>query len=403
MYNTYKEIVSLLNLMNTNDRRGRIEAKDIFEKNGSFKKGGEDLLIKKATGYISFVRGENPYTFPYRIYPNEFAKNHTFSTIKKGFVYPSYQMNLKRIKNQDKKRILSLYLNKIGNCNKCGVCQYCCYRYIIYNLRNKNFSITTKTGVEKNMPTFENMESFGYTLLQIPLESLIISYPIEELKEIINALPNEKYLDQLAEEFKEENIVEEENIIEEELGEENIIEEENLTTSGIVGDKEGSNPTTSGIVGNVVGIVDPHILTGKKGIERMMNFKDEKSPPEKGAFEYKNSTLEKYGRIFSREKIGQYSIKIKTVLDFIINQKGDFQTNFQGFMEMLDRTYLLVGTEKYGSTLAFQEYSGILKLLKNRENQYKNKPLKIEFEILTEANGFTFQALTGLELVNNKK
>jgi len=29
--------------------------------------------------------------------------------------------------------------------------------------------------------------------------------------------------------------------------------------------------------------------------------------------------------------------------------------------------------------------------------------LKIEFEILTEANGFTFQALTGIELVNNKK
>ena len=87
----------------------------------------------------------------------------------------------------------------------------------------------------------------------------------------------------------------------------------------------------------------------------------------------------------------------------IINQKGDFQTNFQGFMEMLNRAYLLVGTEKYGSTLAFQEYSGILKLLKNRENQYKNKPLKIEFEILTEANGFTFQALTGIELVNNKQ
>ena len=305
MYNTYKEIVWLLNLMNTNDRRGRIEAKDIFEKNGSFKKGGEDLLIKKATGYISFVRGENPYTFPYRIYPNEFAKNHTFSTIKKGFVYPSYQMNLKRIKNQDKKRILSLYLNKIGNCNKCGVCQYCCYRYIIYNLRNKNFSITTKTGVEKNMPTFENMESFGYTLLQIPLESLIISYPIEELKEIINALPNEKYLDQLAEEFKEENIEEEE------LGEENIIEEENPTISEIVGDKEG--------VKVPFGIVDPHILTGKKGIERMMNFKDEKNPPYKGEYEYKQSTLQKYGRIFSQEKIGLYSSKIKCILDNIFN------------------------------------------------------------------------------------
>ena len=70
MYNNYKEIVWLLNIMNTNDKRGRVEVKDIFDKNGNFKKNGEELLIRKSTGYISFVRGENPYTFPYRIYPN---------------------------------------------------------------------------------------------------------------------------------------------------------------------------------------------------------------------------------------------------------------------------------------------------------------------------------------------
>jgi hypothetical protein len=57
MYNSYKEIVWLLNIMNTNDRRGKIEIKDIFDKNGNFKKNGEELIIRKATGYISFVRG----------------------------------------------------------------------------------------------------------------------------------------------------------------------------------------------------------------------------------------------------------------------------------------------------------------------------------------------------------
>jgi hypothetical protein len=64
MYNSYKEIIWLLNLMNINDRRGRIDVKDIFEKNGQFKPEGEELLIQKVTGYVSFVRGENPYTFP---------------------------------------------------------------------------------------------------------------------------------------------------------------------------------------------------------------------------------------------------------------------------------------------------------------------------------------------------
>jgi hypothetical protein len=192
MYNSYKEIAWLLNLMNTNDRRGRIKVSDIFDNKGEIK--NEELLIRKATGYISFVRGENPYTFPYRVYPNEFAKDKTFPAIK----YPSYQMNLKKIKHEEKKRVLSLYLTKLEECGNCGKCQYCVYRYIIFNLRNKKFSITTKTGQVRAMPNFENMESFGYTLLQTPLESLIISYPIQGLKNVMDEMPREK----LSEEFE---------------------------------------------------------------------------------------------------------------------------------------------------------------------------------------------------------
>jgi hypothetical protein len=36
------------------------------------------------------------------------------------------------------------------------------------------------------------MESFGYTLLQIPLESLIISYPHEGLKSEVDKIQKEK-------------------------------------------------------------------------------------------------------------------------------------------------------------------------------------------------------------------
>jgi hypothetical protein len=43
------------------------------------------------------------------------------------------------------------------------------------------------------MPSFENMESFGYTLLQTPIESLIISYPIAGLQNILEELPVEKF------------------------------------------------------------------------------------------------------------------------------------------------------------------------------------------------------------------
>ena len=50
-----------------------------------------------------------------------------------------------------------------------------------------------------------------------------------------------------------------------------------------------------------------------------MTYVDERSPPVKGDFEYKKSTLDNYGKIFSREKIGKYSAKIKCILDKIVN------------------------------------------------------------------------------------
>ena len=420
MYNSYKEMIWLLNLMNTNDRRGRIEVRDIFKKTGEFKDGGEELLTRKSTGYISFVRGENPYTFPYRVYPNEFAKEHTFPAIK----YPLYQMNLKKIKHEDKKRVLSLYLTKIGECGNCGKCQYCAYKYIIYNLRNKKFSITTKTGVVRDMPNFENMESFGYTLLQTPLESLIISYPIQGLKSALDEIPQESLSEDFSQSFSESNSLEDENEEEADPGpvegqsnnqisvksslserkdslepEEEVVmkpkikkpliiqdsdddtdellkinktaidsniekkdsdddteelqrdlirkEREKLKTKKplIIEDSSSSNksetkdkpifdltqvPTSTNensstnknsTKGGKGPTIDPHQLTGKIGLERMMNYVDEKSPPVKGDFEYKKSTLDNYGKIFSREQIGNYSSKIKSILDNIENEE----------------------------------------------------------------------------------
>ena len=318
MYNSYKEIVWLLNLMNTNDRRARVEVKDIFDKNGNFKAKGEEMLVRKATGYISFVRGENPYTFPYRIYPSEFAKDHTFPAIE----YPSYQMNLKKIKHEDKKRVLSLYLTKLADCKTCGKCQYCAYKYIIHNLRNKQFSITTKTGIVKEMPSFENMESFGYTLLQTPLEALIISYPVPGLKQLLDEISVETMSDDFSESFSEMTPQEdtnkgvEEDVITgpvEDMGEEAETEtetEETLVDTG----------TEKTLIGGRH--LDPHLLTGRIGLERMMSFVDTRAPPVKGDFEYRKTTLDTYGRIFSQEQIGNYSAKIKTILDNIAESEG---------------------------------------------------------------------------------
>ena len=89
MYNSYKEIVWLVNLMNKNDKRSQIKIGDIFEKNGTFKKGGKQLLLQKTTGYVSFVKGNNPYIFPYRIYPIQFDKSNSSINVYKQTSYPT--------------------------------------------------------------------------------------------------------------------------------------------------------------------------------------------------------------------------------------------------------------------------------------------------------------------------
>ena len=354
MYNSYKEIIWLLNLMNINDRRGKLSITDVFDKNGKFKKNGEELLIRKATGYISFVRGENPYTFPYRVYPNEFAKKNTFPFIP----YPSYQMNLKKIKSEDKNRILSLYLNKINECRNCGNCQFCAYKYTIFSLRNKKMSTTTKKGVIREMPNFENMESFGYTLLQIPLETLIISYPIEGLKSLLENIPKTVYLNEM-----EDNIAVEEN--------ENVeITEKQLVSEEEKEDKEEEDDKKSIAI-------DPQYLTGKKGLERMMDFIDEKSPPYKGDFEYKRNTLNNYGKIFSYEEIGKYSSKIKCILDQIVIKnglKGENEVKVADGIILIYSQYIDGGL--IPMALALEEM-GFIRYGQNTKQLFKNKPSQV--------------------------
>ena len=176
MYNSYKEIVWLINLMNINDRRPPVELKQIFDKNGNFvvdKEGvevGRELLERKATGYISFVRGENPYGFPYRIYPVLFDKENTLENQE----YPDIQLNGKRIIQGVSH--LGLYSIPIGEYQVKG------YQFIMNTIRE---GVKEGKPPYREMPNFENMESFGYTMLQRPLEALNIVYPDSKLDKAI--------------------------------------------------------------------------------------------------------------------------------------------------------------------------------------------------------------------------
>ena len=70
MYNSFKEIIFLLNLLLKNDGQAELKYQDIFEdKEGNFREIGEETLGLVASRYISFMRGENPQSFPLRLYP----------------------------------------------------------------------------------------------------------------------------------------------------------------------------------------------------------------------------------------------------------------------------------------------------------------------------------------------
>jgi hypothetical protein len=324
MYNSYREIIWLLNLMNLNDRRATIEIKDVFDADGNFKKGpngeeeGKELLIRKATGYVSFVRGENPYTFPFRVYPSIFSPTSTLENIQ----YPKFQMNGKKIKPDDAIKVLksTLYLTNIGKYQSLG------YKFAIDSLRKRKISTTTKTGVVREMPNFENMEAFGYTLLQIPLETLNIVYPIEGLESAIKQIETDS--DEDEDEDEEEQKVEPKLPIYRGKQLESALEPKEEPKRIKLTRKASSEKSITSYRGgtssddNSQVYINANDLTGKKGLDRVMDFIDSKTPPEKGSFEYKKWVKDKDLRIFSRDKIGDYSSKIKSICNSIVSEDG---------------------------------------------------------------------------------
>jgi len=85
MYNSYREIIFLLKLLLINDKRATLSERDIFTPLGGFRpavagrKGGEELLGSAANAYVSFMRGENPLSFPVRLPPEGTPKLTTWA------------------------------------------------------------------------------------------------------------------------------------------------------------------------------------------------------------------------------------------------------------------------------------------------------------------------------------
>lgn len=123
MYNRSTEIVRLLNMLLLNDKRELLNKDRIFLKDGSLKKGASNILKEASRGYVSYVRGEDPSSFPIRLYPSyteEFLKynshiddNRSLSMILDKDNYPKNDIKDNEIKGSKELTFLETFGSKL--------------------------------------------------------------------------------------------------------------------------------------------------------------------------------------------------------------------------------------------------------------------------------------------------
>jgi superfamily II DNA or RNA helicase len=170
MYNSPQEIIWLLNLMCKNDNIPTLDVKEVFDGKGNLKRIEDDdgnvidigakKLAQKMSGHISFIRGENPFTFPFSLYPSEFERENSIKSLPS---YPNKMMNGKNIIQP--LEYLDCYMTDIGPRQKIV------YAKILEEL------LKSIGGEQEGEKKLEDLEGFGYNFIQPLLDSLIISFP----------------------------------------------------------------------------------------------------------------------------------------------------------------------------------------------------------------------------------
>jgi hypothetical protein len=70
MYNNHREIVFMMNLIMLNEKKAIYKESMIFDETGALKPSGAAAVGYFGSRYVSYMRGENPKTFPLRLFPD---------------------------------------------------------------------------------------------------------------------------------------------------------------------------------------------------------------------------------------------------------------------------------------------------------------------------------------------
>jgi len=165
MYNSHDEIIWLLNILNINDGLAPVLRSEIFDKKGEFiisdegEEVGKKYLASRCIGYISYLRGQNPYTFPYRLWPKVFSpKTSLVKMLEKSIKsYPSKQINGEII--LEPPNHLDVYLIHIQKYQNIG------YNALVEDIKKKLSEIKKADA------------ALGYEMLSKAIQGLNIIYP----------------------------------------------------------------------------------------------------------------------------------------------------------------------------------------------------------------------------------
>ena len=122
MFNKSSEIVWLLNILLQNDNRvdELIKKDDIFDKEDNLKEEGKKIIEEKCRGYFSYLRGENPLTFPIRLYPDVNDDKRCISNERgwSGNNYPKIGFNGINLNSDDKFKFMKMYGTEMSSYQK---------------------------------------------------------------------------------------------------------------------------------------------------------------------------------------------------------------------------------------------------------------------------------------------
>jgi hypothetical protein len=186
IYDKPGNIISLLNYLLLNDKREPIRESNVFDIQGNLKAGGKEILINNSRGYISFLRGSNPFDFPIRISSRHNIPNHMIDLNN----YPTRNIKNVKLDKDDKIKYLDLVNAPLQGSQKDVL------MYYIKNNEIPDIDINKIDDYENIGYSFEFQQSDIDTPGNIKQLDEIIDHESNNVKNNLNSLSSRKSLKQ---------------------------------------------------------------------------------------------------------------------------------------------------------------------------------------------------------------